>query len=72
MKKIAYGVFTNKSRGLPIAIFNSKWHAQGYIDGRPSWRARRMYAQRIWLETADKKVFTVVDHIGYKQEVIEA
>jgi len=68
MKKVAYGVFTSKSRGLPIAIFSSKWHAQSYIEGRTGWLSRKMVAKRIWLETADKSVFTVVEHTGYRTE----
>lgn len=70
MKKVAYGVFTSKSRGLPIAIFNSKWHAEGYIESRSGWRARKMFAKRIWLETTDKQVYTVVDHVGYSSSTL--
>lgn len=70
MKKIAYGVFSSKSRGLPIAIFNSKWHAEDYAEGRKH-RLRKLFVKRIWLETADKQVYTVVDHLGFKSQVHE-
>ena len=69
VRKIAYGIFTSRSRGLPVAVFNSKWHAEGYMQSLIAHKARGMHIKRIWFATEDKHVFTVSRHLSYRTEV---
>lgn len=70
MRGTAFGIYSNKSRGLPMVIFKQKWHAEAWIDGSlrtfgGSWND--YHIKRIHLERDNSlKVFHVSEDLGYK------
>jgi len=69
MNRTMYGVYSPKSRGLPMVLFQSKWHAEGWMERLPDYRTDDYFIKRVQvINEKSAKVFEIKEHLGYKSK----